>query len=143
MNIHLPTAPFDADELRSLLGATQSADFNERRSEPRHPFFAPVTLRVVERPSQLLSAFSREISQSGIGLLHNMPIERGTTVAEGAVLQASRSAQLQSVRGKLVRSGWPGRKSMERRGGRPAAAAVGGSNAAGATCVVAPGRADR
>lgn len=41
------------------------------RAQPRYPLFQPVTLR---RGLQCLSAFSRDISESGIGLLHDMPI---------------------------------------------------------------------
>jgi hypothetical protein len=79
MTATMTAAKMDADELLNLLGATQSADFTERRSEVRHPFFAPVSLRSTTQPDRLLSTFSREISHGGIGLLHNMPIERGTT----------------------------------------------------------------
>ena len=43
----------------------------EERSLPRYPLFQPVSLR---RGLQCLSAFSRDISEIGIGLLHDMPI---------------------------------------------------------------------
>jgi hypothetical protein len=47
-------------------------DFNrDQRSEPRYPFFHPVSVRV---DGHSFSAFTREISVSSIGLLHNMEL---------------------------------------------------------------------
>jgi hypothetical protein len=47
-------------------------DFNhDRRSEPRYPFFRPVSVRF---DGHSFSAFTREISTSGIGLLHYMEL---------------------------------------------------------------------
>jgi hypothetical protein len=43
----------------------------DRRAEIRYPFFRAVGLQV---DGQRVSAFSREISPSGIGLLHNMEL---------------------------------------------------------------------
>ena len=48
------------------------------RAQPRYPLFQPVTLR---RGLQCLSAFSRDISERGIGLLHDMPIGGEYTIA--------------------------------------------------------------
>ena len=50
----------------------------DKRTEQRYPFFQPVTLR---RGSQHLAAFSRDISESGMGLLHDMPIGGEYTIA--------------------------------------------------------------
>lgn len=56
------------EELASLLAAAQgNAD---RRVDPRHAFFTAVLLRPAAEPNATISAFSREISRSGIGLLH-------------------------------------------------------------------------
>lgn len=49
----------------------------ENRSEPRSPFFHPATLTYRYREEQPIAAFTRELSDSGIGLLHSVPIERG------------------------------------------------------------------
>jgi hypothetical protein len=55
---------------RLLLQA--ETDFNnDRRSEPRFPFFRAVSIRV---DGQSFSAFTREISASSIGLLHSMEL---------------------------------------------------------------------
>jgi hypothetical protein len=49
-------------------------DFNNnRRSEQRFPFFRPVSIRV---DGLSLTAFTREISASGIGLMHNMDLPK-------------------------------------------------------------------
>ena len=48
------------------------ADFNhDRRSEPRFPFFRPVSILV---DGHSFSAFIRDISVSSIGLLHYMEL---------------------------------------------------------------------
>lgn len=62
-------------ELEALLEAARSN--SDRRVDIRHAFFTAVTLRSVTAPSLLISAFSREISVSGIGLLHGAPIVVG------------------------------------------------------------------
>lgn len=59
-------------ELDALLAAAQGA--SDRRVDPRHAFFTTVTLRPSTLPNSVISAFSREISRSGIGLLHGAPI---------------------------------------------------------------------
>ena len=50
-------------------------DFNnDRRTEKRFPFFRAVSVRV---DGKSYSAFTREISASAIGLLHNMELPVG------------------------------------------------------------------
>jgi hypothetical protein len=49
----------------------------ERRVESRHPFFCPVFVMPQHDRSRRFSAFAREISRSGIGLLHNMKLSPG------------------------------------------------------------------
>ena len=50
----------------------------EQRAHTRQPFFGPVTIVVEENGKQSdYSCFSRDISPTGIGLLHNMPLECG------------------------------------------------------------------
>jgi hypothetical protein len=58
-----------------LLNAARDEEQLERRGEPRYPFFRPVSLLMDGPQRRQFSAFSREISKSGIGLLHNMPLE--------------------------------------------------------------------
>lgn len=53
----------------------------ERRAERRHPFFRPVQVIVGEGGGvRNYSCFSRDISPSGIGLLHNMPLRCGEVI---------------------------------------------------------------
>ena len=54
--------------------ARDSAETEQRRS-PRVPFFRPVMLALNDGESPRFSAFCRDISLYGIGLLHIMPIE--------------------------------------------------------------------
>ena len=58
-----------------LLSAARSEEALERRGEPRSPFFRPISILIDGPQRRQFSAFSREISKSGIGLLHNMPLE--------------------------------------------------------------------
>jgi hypothetical protein len=83
----LTTAAEQVEEtIHRLLNEAKEHDFLERRSEPRVPFFQPATLMYRYRPEQPISVFTRELSKSGIGLLHAVPLERG----EVAVSLASR-----------------------------------------------------
>ena len=59
----------------------------ERRTAERYPFFAPVSIMPYDAPQQRWSAFSRNMSADGIGLLHNMPIDRGS-ICELSISQA-------------------------------------------------------
>ncbi len=60
-----------------LLNDSKELDLLERRSDPRWPFFHPATLVYRYRPEDPISVFTRELSNSGIGLLHDVPLERG------------------------------------------------------------------
>jgi hypothetical protein len=68
----------DPERLNEFLAASRSESGAERRTAERNGFFAPVNLKPCTAPTQRWSAFSRDLSSDGIGLLHNMAIERGT-----------------------------------------------------------------
>ncbi len=53
----------------------------EQRKEERYSFSQPVTLEGENAPMRQVSAFSREVSRSGIGLLHFEQIMPGRYVA--------------------------------------------------------------
>lgn len=55
----------------NLIAAIHAGGEHERRSEVRYPFFRPLSL---EWNGQRYSAFGREISASGIGMLHNFEL---------------------------------------------------------------------
>jgi hypothetical protein len=60
------------DSLMSELLLLAQAEYNEdRRSEKRIPFFRPVS---VQLGNNSFSAFTREISAVGVGLLHSMEL---------------------------------------------------------------------
>jgi hypothetical protein len=61
----------------NLLKEARSYEKVERRAETRHPFFRPVSIQLAADPRRLVSAFAREISPGGIGLLHSLHIEPG------------------------------------------------------------------
>ena len=58
-------------QLHELVLQAETDFHHDRRSEPRYPFFRPVWVRV---DGKSFSAFTREISVSSIGLLHNMEL---------------------------------------------------------------------
>jgi hypothetical protein len=66
------------ESLQRLLALTRRDDKSDRREDVRHPLFAPFTVTGIN-DSRRYTAFSREVSAGGIGLLHAMPIEAGTT----------------------------------------------------------------
>src|SRR5689334_18761611 len=77
----MPVAETDpGNAVDRLLFETREREQVERRSEPRQPFFAPVSVKQIGGQQRLFSANSREISRQGIGLLHNMELERGPVI---------------------------------------------------------------
>jgi hypothetical protein len=71
------SAKLSEDELHTILNSARDGEAAERRVDRRFPFFAPVTLRpaaAIDRPQ---TAYARELSQGGIGLLHIVPFDVG------------------------------------------------------------------
>jgi hypothetical protein len=52
----------------------------ERRSQPRRPYFGPVKIWQPDSPAASFSAFARDISELGIGLIHVRPIAEGNVI---------------------------------------------------------------
>lgn len=79
MSASLEADPLElvAETIHRLLNEAKEYEFLERRSEPRVPFFQPATLTYRYRPEQPIAVFTRELSKTGIGLLHAAPLERG------------------------------------------------------------------
>src|SRR4051812_46863472 len=60
-----------------LIDESEVSDKRDRRGvSPRHPFFRPVSVCV---NGCKLSAFSRDMSETGIGLLHSFDLQLGET----------------------------------------------------------------
>jgi len=60
--------------IRDLVAAARTNRAHEARSEARYPLFRPVSLDMNNRS---YSAFTREITNTGIGLLHNFEVPLG------------------------------------------------------------------
>lgn len=78
---------------RLLISASRP---QERREAERFPFFQPVQIAINGKPSGQ-RAFSREISQSGIGLVHEGPVQAGKvilTIDDGSVEPAKLNVEL-------------------------------------------------
>lgn len=69
------------DEVNRLLNEAEAAA-GERRAQGRHPLFRPVTIAIQVKGGfcRLVSAFVREISPTGIGLLHIIPLRVGDVI---------------------------------------------------------------
>ena len=71
MTMHTTTSP---QGLMYRLVQQAESDFNnDRRTYQRFPYFRPVALRF---ETVLHTAFVRDISESGMGLLHNFELHR-------------------------------------------------------------------
>ena len=64
--------------IRVLVDKARAADKDERRQSQRFPFFQPVTITAEHSRPVALSAFSRDISESGMGLLLYWPLKPGS-----------------------------------------------------------------
>jgi hypothetical protein len=69
---------FEKTVCQLLLQARKGAA--ERRAQKRASFFSPVRFSQAQDPSRQFTCFSRDISATGIGLLHYMAIEPGEVV---------------------------------------------------------------
>jgi len=75
MTVNRPGLHFTDEELESILDAAHRR--SDRRLEARYAVFMKVTLRAREAPFASVSAFSRELAPSGIGLLHTVSLNTG------------------------------------------------------------------
>jgi hypothetical protein len=73
-NLQLPAAV-----MQLIKEARESAD-TERRCSPRVPFFQPVFVGIDDGEQPKFSAFCRDLSLYGIGLLHIMPLQCGEVI---------------------------------------------------------------
>jgi hypothetical protein len=65
------------DKIEHLMAQARADDQMDRRGAARYPFFRPATLHSDQVELGPHQAFTRELSTSGIGLLHNVPLEPG------------------------------------------------------------------
>ena len=71
--VESPTQPGLA--IHQLIGEALCESKQDRRTEPRYPFFRRISVGLSE--GHRYSAFTREISASGIGLVHNFELAPG------------------------------------------------------------------
>lgn len=64
--------------IEELVAEAAAATTAERRQQQRHAFFGPVTITLGDGGATKISAFSRDISLGGIGLLHDSPLDAQT-----------------------------------------------------------------
>ena len=69
----VPLSPGKA--IYQLINEAQAELKRDRRAEVRYPFFRPVSIKLAD--GHQYSAFTREISETGIGLIHNMDLNEG------------------------------------------------------------------
>lgn len=68
------------EAINRLLGSSRPEPGAERRAAIRSPFFGPVTITLDNDEFPQFSAFARDISHLGVGLLHIMPLECGEVI---------------------------------------------------------------
>ena len=69
----VPLSPGKA--IYQLIVEAKAALKTDRRNEVRYAFFRPVTIELDNGPNY--SAFTREISETGMGLIHKMNLDEG------------------------------------------------------------------
>jgi PilZ domain len=70
-----PVALSPGKAIYQLIVEAKAALKTDRRAEVRYAFFRPVSIEMDD--GHLYSAFTREISETGIGLIHNMDLQEG------------------------------------------------------------------
>jgi hypothetical protein len=64
------------EAIEQLLLEVQRAKFSERRTEPRQPFPRPVQVHLAQ--GRIVSAFAKDLSTMGIGIITNVESAVGT-----------------------------------------------------------------
>src|SRR5262245_6011580 len=91
-----------SDELMRELLLQAEVDYkDDRRSEQRFPFFRPISIQLGDRR---FSAFTREISSSGMGLLHSM--ELPLTEVSVTIAGRPQKLRLRIERCESIGEGW-------------------------------------
>src|SRR5262245_32337401 len=65
-------APALGEVVYNILREAQATPAHDLRSKVRYPFFRPVSILIGDKD---ISAFSREVSEVGVGLLHAMALD--------------------------------------------------------------------
>ena len=65
------------ERVHDLMAQARADDQLDRRGAARYPFFRPVRLSADSGDVGPHQAFTRELSITGVGLLHNIPLQLG------------------------------------------------------------------
>lgn len=65
------------DVVQALLNEDQLFSLQERRINSRQNFVRPVRIICLSRPKDVLSGFTRDLSGTGVGLIHRFELEAG------------------------------------------------------------------
>ena len=74
MVLQSDVAKLPGKTVRDLIAAARNHHRNDARCEARYPLFRPVSLELNNR---CYSAYTREITNTGVGLLHNFKLPLG------------------------------------------------------------------
>lgn len=72
------TLPSRDEMIERCVRAVADVSRKDRRRYKRHPMFQPITIKYDGALGKLVSAFTRDISQSGVSLVHNAPLQTST-----------------------------------------------------------------
>jgi hypothetical protein len=87
-----------ADSVSELLREAAVEAEVDLRIRQRHPFFRPAVIACADARRRSHSAFCRDISPAGVGLLHNFPLNPGEVI----VTIATKKGRNVSVRTDIV-----------------------------------------
>jgi hypothetical protein len=94
--MHLTSTPDRVDEaVRRIL--SEAHDGIERRDAKRSPFFRPARIGL-NRQQPCLSAIVRDLSPTGIGLLHAMPLGRDEI---SVAIRSKKSGEVTTLQARL------------------------------------------
>jgi hypothetical protein len=83
--------------IETALQEILESDVLERRADPRLPYFGPVMI-AVSGGTRAVSAFCRDLSAGGIGLVHLQPLERGPVTIDLPLP----SGQIATLKGEIL-----------------------------------------
>jgi hypothetical protein len=96
--LRLEGAPKTEAKLRVRMALQELvADQRETRRERRLPYFGAATVCPMASPTVKLSAFVRDLSPSGIGLVHFMPLNVGEVVVTLEISRGRSVAMLTEI----------------------------------------------
>lgn len=102
-----PTVDFH-EIISALLNEDGLFSLEERRTNARRSFVRPVSLVFGDTPSESLTGFTRDLSDSGVGLMHKFAVDRGdvATITIGRTWDGPISMRCRVCWCVVGQSGW-------------------------------------